>query len=134
MNRRVLTLGLLTAACNSQWECVEVDSDCTPLYEPTFDNVYEQTLQRSCAVGGGSCHEASGQQGGLAFDDPDEAYHGLLNTSVEHLRVLPSDAECSLLMIRLEQEDPDDAMPPGAPLDATERCAVQQWIEAGAPR
>lgn len=125
-------LALLVAGCGGGWNCVEVDDTCAPLYEPTFDNVYTNTLQPTCGVAGGGCHSSEGAQAGLVFDDPDDAYEAL--TAGDSPIVTPGDPSCSLLIIRLEQSDPDDAMPPGSPLDAAERCAVAQWVAAGASR
>jgi len=47
--------------------------------------------------------------------------------------VVPGDAQCSDLLVRLDIEDSALLMPPGSqPLDEAERCAVAQWIENGA--
>lgn len=79
---------------------------------------------------GGACHAAEGVQGDLDLRSIDAAYDHLVNEG----RVEPRDAECSLVAQRLYAEDPALVMPPGAPLDDPERCAVVQWIEAGAAR
>ena len=42
---------LTSLACDNDRDCVQLDATCSPLYEPTFDNVYEQTLVQSCGVG-----------------------------------------------------------------------------------
>ena len=108
--------------------CVEVETDCTPQYEPTWDNVFAETLQPTCGVGGSSCHATDGAKGGLVLDDTDTAWSGL----VEDGRVLEGDAGCSLLIGRLESEDSAEQMPPGDRLSEEERCAVRLWIENGA--
>jgi hypothetical protein len=48
--------------------------------------------------------------------------------------VLPGDAECSELVVRLDTDDDARRMPPGAQaLDEAERCSIARWIEDGAP-
>ena len=39
-----------------------------------------------------------------------------------------------LIKVRIESDDSDFQMPPGSPLGAAERCAIIQWVEAGAER
>ena len=107
--------------------------DCTPLYEPTFDNVYANTVTRSCGVGAGSCHGPNSTTG-IDFTTIEATYELLLGFGEQPAYVLPGDANCSQLMIRIDQPDPLDTMPPGMPLDASERCAVRQWIDQGAQR
>ena len=116
-------------------ECVDTldVATCNPLYSPTFDEVYERTLAKTCALSGASCHAAEGQAGGLSFESADAAYDHL--TSGETPHVIAGDAACSPLVERIEATD-DDArvMPPGSPLSDAERCAIEQWIENGAKR
>jgi hypothetical protein len=134
----ILMALLWTSACGSELgdlACVsDLTIDCAPLYAPTFDNVFEKTLKKSCAVGGGSCHAPAGAKGGLVFDDPDKAYDLLVNGGGGEPRVLSGDPACSLLVKRLEADAPGDVMPPGGQLGASERCAIIQWIDAGAQR
>jgi len=118
-------------ACGGE-DCVEVSTSCQPLYEPTFDNVWQNTLAPSCAVGS-TCHTAEGDQGGLTLDDADGAYAELVGDSGDDARVIAGDAGCSKIVRRLVS-DGSDAMPPGAPLDEAERCAVIQWVANGAER
>lgn len=109
--------------------CEEFVETCAPLYQPTFDNVFQRTLVSTCGVAGVSCHAAEGNQGGLAFADADQA-HALLLAG----RVVAGDACASLLVDRIEATD-SSRMPPGAtPLPEGERCAIEQWIAAGAER
>ncbi len=103
-------------------------ASCAPLYPPIFENVFDTTLSKTCASGGGSCHGPAGNNGGLTFSDADEAYN-LLST-----RVSPGDPGCSKLVVRLESAGEPWGMPPGAPLSEGERCAIEQWIAAGAQR
>jgi hypothetical protein len=125
----LLSSVLLLGGCDD--DCVEVDTSCDPLYEPTFENVYNNTLAVSCAVGNGTCHTSDGQAtaGGLAFTSQDAAYDALENGRVE-----AGDASCSLIVERIAATDDADVMPPGSPLSEAERCSIIQWIEAGAPR
>ena len=108
--------------------CTALPDDCTPLYEPDFEAVFNNTLSRTCGVGGGSCHAAQGAQGGLVLDEIDTAYTKLLSS-----RVVAGD-RCSLLMQRLHGEDRSTLMPPGSQLNDKERCSVQRWIVNGALR
>jgi hypothetical protein len=129
----LLALGCSTPAPAST--CVQgLDLTCSPLYSPTFDQVYARTLHPTCAQSGASCHSAEGKQGGLDFDDPDRAYSLLLGEGGGKARVVAGDAACSLLVERIESADKKSQMPPGSPLSAAERCALEQWIENGAKR
>jgi hypothetical protein len=116
-------------------ECVtSVSATCSPLYPPTFDEVYTRTLAPTCAQPGGVCHGSSGVQGGLFFATEDSAYGLLLGETDGHPRVLPGNPSCSILVERLESTDPTKVMPPEAPLSAAETCAIVQWISGGAKR
>ena len=114
-------------------ECVaDLDpSACSPLYSPTFDDVFTRTLTKTCALSGGACHAAEGDAGGLSFESADAAYEHL--TGGTKPRVIAGDAACSLITVRIEAKD-DRIMPPGSPLSEAERCAIEQWIENGATR
>ena len=107
-------------------------SACTPLYEPTWDRVHAQTIAPRCGVAGSACHAeptASGASNGLVVTDLEATRTAL----IEHEFVIPGDAACSGLIIRLDTDDDMLRMPPGAQaLDETERCSVAQWIENGA--
>ncbi len=107
--------------------CITVDLACAPLYAPTFDNVYQMTLKLGCGSERSACHSASGQ-GDLSLADPQTAYEHLLDG-----RVTPGDASCSELVVRTSSPGTDYAMPPGAPLSPAARCALIQWVQAGAP-
>jgi hypothetical protein len=114
--------------------CIDFDAQaCTPLFEPTFDEVHEEVLAPRCALAGGSCHgnpDADGAENGFVITDADATHSVLLDGFVE-----PGDPSCSLLMVRLNVDDPDELMPPGTqPLDESTRCSIAQWIAAGAER
>ncbi|MEZ5397985.1 MAG: c-type cytochrome domain-containing protein [Bryobacterales bacterium] len=106
---------------------MKVPDTCTPQYDPTFDNVWGNTLSTSCALGG--CHGAGAASGGLSMgSDADAAYEALAGGYVE-----PGDPGCSLVVDHLEPDGLGD-MPPGRVLDEAERCAVRTWIAQGAAR
>jgi Planctomycete cytochrome C len=122
---------------SSEPRCLEaIDAQCTTAYEPTWDNVYNFTLTRSCAAAGVSCHGRDGMQGGLGLFSRDVAYEALVGGEGGSApRVIPGDAACSPLLERLATTDMKRRMPlSSAPLSAGQVCAVQQWIAAGASR
>lgn len=129
-----LLLAGALAGCDGAGACVELPAECTPQYEPTFDAIAANTLAPTCGAGGSSCHAAAGAQGGLVLDDADVAYAALLGADGSLARVTPGDAACSPLVERLHAADAAELMPPGEPLSDGELCAIQQWIDAGAPR
>ena len=111
--------------------CLEAGSlaSCTPAYEPTYDNLYANTFQPTCAKSGFSCHSPEGHQGGLNFFDKDAVYTQLLNRPVK-----PGNPECSNLVQRVTTKDAYQRMPPGKSIPDGEQCAVIQWVRAGAKR
>ena len=125
-----MVLALLVAGCpgGDQPACVDVDLTCNPLYVPTFDNVYENTLKNGCGSARVSCHSAAGHQGGMSFEDPATAHAALLAG-----RVIPGDASCSVMIVRTSSPGTSYEMPPSAPLSQAERCALIQWVQNGAP-
>ena len=108
--------------------CVTIDTTCTPLYQPTFDNVFEMTLEGGCGGTNNACHSRTGRKGNLSFEDPATAHAGLLAG-----RVKAGDAACSEMIVRVTSHGTDYEMPPGAPLSESAQCALIQWVEAGAP-
>lgn len=108
--------------------CITVDTTCAPLYAPTFDNVYAMTLRDTCGSQRSSCHSAAGKQGGMSFEDKSHAYAALLAG-----RVMPGNPGCSKMIVRTDSPGADYQMPPGDPLSEPERCALIQWVQAGAP-
>jgi Planctomycete cytochrome C len=117
--------------------CLEsLPEPCTPSIPVNYASIYDKVLRPSCgAIGTGvTCHGPSGNQAGLSLYDPIGAYADLLGMSDGRARVLPGNAKCSALMERLETTKVQYRMPLNGPqLAAGLRCAVQQWIEAGAP-
>lgn len=130
-----LFVGSALAGCSDDGgsECVTPELDCAPLYEPTFANVFTNTLVPSCAVPGVACHAREGAQGGLVFEDIDEAYT-LLTGENGPARIDFDNPGCGALMQRLHSSDPLFQMPPSAPLSEAELCAIDQWVFMGAPR
>ena len=110
--------------------CLEagVDESCTPAYEPTYDALYANTFQRSCAASGVSCHASTGKQGGVDFGDPESGYESL------RTKLRAGEPECSILVHRIVATDGKVRMPPGRSLTAGEQCAIIKWIADGARR
>lgn len=125
--RVALALGLAGCPAEPPPSCTTVDATCMPQYVPTFDNVYDNTLKMDCGSGRNACHSAAGE-GGISFADPATAHAVLLAG-----RVSPGDPACSELIVRTHDPGTDYEMPPGAPLAEAERCALLQWVAAGAP-
>ena len=107
MRQLCAALAASLAACTPEPPpaCITVDTSCSPLYAPTFDNIYTMMLRDTCGSQRSSCHSAAGRSGGMSFEDEQHAYDALLAG-----RVVPGD-----------------------PLGPAERCALIQWIQAGAP-
>ncbi|HEU0031293.1 MAG TPA: c-type cytochrome domain-containing protein [Kofleriaceae bacterium] len=130
MSRVIAALAAL-AGCpggNDPPACVDVDLTCQPLYVPTFDNVYNNTLVDGCGSQRSACHSAAGHKGGMSFEDPTTAYNALRAGRIE-----PGNAACSEMIVRVTSTGTDYQMPPGSPLSAAEQCALIQWVQSGAP-
>jgi len=113
--------------------CVSRDaSACMPLYEPRWDRVFTETIMPRCGTPGSACHgeaSAAGAGGGLVVSDMVATRTVLLDGGF----VVPGDAACSEVVVRLDIDDDALRMPPGAQaLDEAERCAVARWIADGA--
>ena len=102
---------------------------CTPAYEPTYDNLYANTFQPTCAKSGFSCHSPDGHQGGLNFFDKETVYREMVGHSAR-----PGSPECSTLVQRVLSKDGFQRMPPGQSIAEGEQCAIIQWIRDGAKR
>jgi hypothetical protein len=109
-------------------ECIQVNTSCAPFYQPTFDNLYTMTLKDTCGASNASCHSAAGRSGGMSFADEASAYAALTAG-----RVKPGDPSCSKVVVRTSSVGASYQMPPGDPLREGERCALIQWVQAGAP-
>jgi hypothetical protein len=113
-------------------ECVEYALDgCTALYPPTYDQVWAQTLSSSCAQAS-ACHAQDGSGGavnGLVFIDPQASWDHMMSEAL----LVPGDALCSPLFVRLATDDPDIRMPPGSSgLSPAAVCSIGTWIANGA--
>lgn len=123
---------LACAACaapseGEQTACVTMNLDCRPLVAPpTFDAIYTNILQPTCAAGGGPCHNSGA--GNLDMRSADVAYAALAS------RIDPSTIGCSTLARRLETTDEAFRMPPGSKLSEPQLCAIRQWMAQGAMR
>lgn len=111
--------------------CVEYDLEgCTPLFPASYDQVWSQTLV-GCA-GGSACHAQDGSGGafdGMTFTDAQASYDHLTAGAL----VIPGDAQCSPLFIRLATDDPALRMPPGSSnIDDGALCSIATWIDEGA--
>jgi hypothetical protein len=131
--QRVLFMVALTgcSACETPPpECTTtaLDPACLPQYQPTFQNVYSNTIQQDCGSSEGSCHGSSDSDSGLSFADAPTAYQAL----VDHVKA--GDAACSELVVRTHDTGQDYSMPPDEPLGESERCALLQWVLAGTPQ
>src|SRR5688500_11262663 len=109
-------------------ECIDYDAAaCAPLFEPTFANVFAQTLTLDCSTGGGACHAdaaALGAEGhGLHFADAATAHALLLEDRGDATFVRPGDASCGVLTVRLRTDDDALRMPTGSMLSDTEICS-----------
>ena len=126
----LLVLALAGCPGNDPPQCVEVPETCQPLYVPTFDNVYANTLREGCGSQRVSCHSAAGRKGGMSFEDPETAHAALLAG-----RVMPGNPACSKMIVRTTSVGESYQMPPppGSPLSEAEQCALIQWVQNGAP-
>lgn len=135
----VLGVALFGTACDGGSSddgapaCVDRDATaCMPLYEPTWDRVFANTIAPRCGTPGSACHgsaSAAGAGGGLVVSDIAATHAALLDRDF----VVPSDEACSEVMVRLDTTNDALLMPPGSePLPESERCAVAQWIADGA--
>lgn len=132
-----LAIATTLAACNGDdgAQCLDpLPLDCSPTFQPTYEAFYENQLRSTCSAGGTTCHGPDGAMGGLVLSDMDQAYEYLLGGVDGRARVIPGQPECSLLMQRLESDDPTFVMPVGSKLMEGERCAIRQWIANGAER
>jgi len=127
-------LGTLLGCGDEGGECLlAVTTDCAVSYEPTYANIFNNTLRPTCGGPGVSCHGEDGRRGGLVFSSESESYELLLGLSDGRSRVIAGDPDASLLLQRLECSSPLPRMPLNSdPLPATARCAIAKWIAAGA--
>lgn len=125
---------LLFGCSDGGGDAPAINTDCTPLYEPTFTNVFNNTLARRCGVAGGACHSQEGAQAGVVFAEIESAYALLTGASTGRPLVSPEDPDASILLSRVAATDPGRVMPPGMPLAESELCAIVLWETMGAQR
>jgi hypothetical protein len=113
--------------------CVEnLNLSCNVLHDPPiYPTIYKQIIQPQCTLGSG-CHSTDGAMGGLVLANAEDTYDALLGLKGGTKRVVPRDAACSPLMVRLESHDPNFQMPRGSRLSDAELCDFVKWIQAGA--
>jgi hypothetical protein len=101
---------------------------------PTYADVFTNTLKPECATMG--CHTAPDPPNGLAFDDEATSYAALLsmNAAGTGPRLVPGDAKCGELVVRLETAGKSWSMPQGGHLDDATLCAIRRFIADGAPQ
>jgi len=64
----------------------------------------------------------------MSFQDEQHAFDALRAG-----RVFPGDPGCSKMIVRTDSPGATYQMPPGDPLSEPVRCALIQWVAAGAP-
>lgn len=126
MRGSLVVIAAMAGCSDAPPACATVETACAPLYEPTWDNVYAQTVVRSCGGNRSSCHAAGGD-GEIDLSSQATAYDSLVPA-----HVTGGDAMCSELVVRVHGAGEDYLMPPGALLRDSERCAIAQWVQAGA--
>lgn len=130
MHRVLFIAALAAAGCETPPpECTstELDTSCAPLYQPTFQNVFSNTIAADCGTDKGTCHGPNGEAG-VSFANAAIAYQNLT------MHITPGSPECSELIVRTHDTGEDYSMPPDSPLSEAERCALLQWVLAGAPQ
>jgi len=127
-----LGAALLIASCSETppptCTALTLDDGCAPQYQPTFANVYANTIKPDCGASRGACHTDGGDST-LSFATEQSAYDNLLRDYVT-----AGNPECSEMIVRITDVGEDYTMPKGDSLGESERCALQKWVRAGAMR
>jgi hypothetical protein len=131
-----LLAAVFSACASSGNQCLpEPATECLPDINVDFSSIHRSVILPSCGTAGNACHGPDGRRGNLVLADADTAYKALLGQDGTNARVTPGDPGCSVLMQRLESDDPVARMPYGDDkLSEGFRCAVRIWIERGAAR
>jgi hypothetical protein len=134
-----LALALFAAACGGDDPTSLSPPQREIKAQPSFANDINEIFQRR-GCSSGACHGAAGGQAGLVLSAGASANYAMLvnvqATSENFLRVAPSDADNSYLVIKLEgRQTVGQRMPRGAaPLDDIDMTNIRKWIDNGAPR
>jgi hypothetical protein len=107
----------------------------------TFTTIYTGVMSTRCAIPG--CHVPPTPTGALDLSTQALAFQNLVGVDAmgpacgitDFVRVVPGDAEMSLLFLKVSETPPPCGarMPlTGAPLSAEEQALVAAWINAGA--
>ena len=138
MHRAWLSALAVAGCTHTPPQCITVDTTCAPGYVPTFHNIYTNTITTACGPTNSSCHSTSFHAGGMSFADEPTAYAALLapksTIDPSRPRLVPGDPACSLVVVRTDSPGEWYQMPPppGDPIMPGERCAIIQWVLAGA--
>lgn len=102
---------------------------------PSFANDIQPIFNSNCAIAG--CHDSATAQAGLILAQG-QAYGNLVNVDStrepDKKRVLPSDADNSYLVIKLEgRQTVGGRMPVGGSISAVDLQNIKNWINNGAP-
>ena len=135
--------GVVAAACSGDGNastgnppmCLSkaASTDCTLSYDPTFDNVWQYTLKKHCAVTG--CHVGPTPTGSIALDVEDQAYTNLMATGTNgEQRIIPNDVTCGDVVVRLNTKNAPYSMPKDTSIPAGDLCSIMQWIAMGAKK
>ncbi|MEI8257285.1 MAG: hypothetical protein WCJ30_16550 [Deltaproteobacteria bacterium] len=118
---------------------------------PSFSQEIQPILNQSCAVGGSSCHSATGTGGRLRLD-PASAYAalvGVASTQVPSMRMVEAGHASASFLLNKITGDMYTAVPAcssstmncgtrmpmlgGQTLTDAQVALIRQWINAGAP-
>jgi len=107
----------------------------TVIQNPSFANNIQTIFTSSCALS--NCHNGASAQAGLVLDQG-QAYANLVNvvstSEPNTTRVLPSDADNSYLVIKLEgRQNVGARMPLTGSITSTQLQNIKNWINNGAP-
>lgn len=84
----------------------------------------QPVFQKNCV----GCHQGNTAPAELHLDSPE----GVLRGGTSGKVVIPGDAEKSLLILRIADENGNNRMPPGGQLSAEQILLVKAWINQGA--
>lgn len=146
--------GISPAACLDRVALDQFANSCTPAYQPRWSEIYRLELMAhelptstgssGCGASGAACHAqvgtgtqlrpGAGARGGFLLSGDAQQTHSLLFSGDPPFIDL-AQPECSRLLERLQTTDASRWMPPhpSQPHAEGNRCAIVQWVLAGAP-